>query len=334
MKLLVTLIAALLLSAILTRVFLSWVERRNIGADANHRSMHKGTVATGGGLPLLAAGLLTAALMWPLPDTATVVLPCLAVLALVSWIDDLTPLPAPLRFAVQLAAVGLTMYAIPNDMMIFQGAFSYAPDRIIAGIAALWFLNLYNFMDGIDGIAAIETAAIALGYVVVLYAAGVHATHPLVPLAMAIGGAALGFLNWNWHPAKIFMGDVGAIPLGFLMGWLMLDLALAGKLAAAVILPLYFSADATLTLIKRVLAKEKPWHAHRQHAYQRAALAAGRHDGVVRQVTVCNVALIVYAVLSLVYPWFALVLAAASVAILFRNLEGMARTDATAPATA
>lgn len=326
MKLLVTLLAAILFSAVLTRAFLSWVEKRKIAAEANHRSMHTGEIATGGGLPLLAAGLLTAVLMWPLPADSAVLLPCLAFLALISWADDVMNIPAPLRFAVQVVVTAVAVMGLPEDLLVFQGVLPYAADRAVAGLALLWFINLYNFMDGIDGIAAIETAAIALGYAAVLYVSG-RFDSSVVPLAVAIGGASLGFLNWNWHPARIFMGDVGAIPLGFLTGWLMLDLAVHGALAAALILPLYFAADATLTLVKRLIAGRKPWEAHREHAYQRAARAEGRHDGVVRQVAVCNLALAAYAVWSLTQPWLALAFAAASVALLLRNLKAMAKPE-------
>lgn len=334
-KLLVTFLAALLLSAVLTGIFLSWLDKRRIGADSNHRSMHTGRVATGGGLPLLAAALLVAVSLWPLPGNAAVLLSSVAVLTLLSWLDDLIGLPSALRLLVQLAVTAAAIMVLPEHALVFQGALPLGADRLLAGIALLWFINLYNFMDGIDGIAGVETVSITLGYALVLYAAGQLAGAPLVPLAIAIAGASIGFLSWNWHPARIFMGDVGAVPLGFLTGWLMLDLAVTGQLAAALILPLYFAADATITLLKRIRAGEKPWNAHRQHAYQRAAMALGRHDTVARLVAVCNAALALYAVVSLGTPWLGFVLALGSVAILLESLREIANgTPARAVATA
>src|SRR4029079_9862702 len=99
-----------------------------------------------------------------------------------------------------------------------------AAERLLAGLAWLWFINLFNFMDGIDGLAGSEAIAVALGYLLLASVAGLDS--PLRPLALIVAASAAGYLVWNWHPAKVFMGDAGAIPLGFLLGWLMLDLAL------------------------------------------------------------------------------------------------------------
>ena len=99
-----------------------------------------------------------------------------------------------------------------------------AVERVLAGLAWLWFINLFNFMDGIDGLAGSEAIAVALGYLLLASVAGLDG--PLWRLALIVAASAAGYLFWNWHPAKVFMGDAGSIPLGFLLGWLMLDLAL------------------------------------------------------------------------------------------------------------
>ena len=110
-------------------------------------------------------------------------------------------------------------------------------------------------MDGIDALAATESYSIGLGIVLVATLAGLVPGYGL--LALVAAAAALGFLWWNRPPAKIFLGDVGSIPLGFLLGWLLLELAAAGAGIAALILPLYYLADATVTLIKRALRGSK-----------------------------------------------------------------------------
>ena len=148
-------------------------------------------------------------------------------------------------------------------------------------------------MDGIDGLAGSETIAVALGYLALLTYAGLE--DPFWRLALVIAASAAGYLFWNWHPAKVFMGDSGSIPLGFLLGWLMLDLALAGQWAAGLILPLYFVADATFTLLARARRGEKLWQAHRQHFYQRAVLGGATPSGVVWRVGATNAVLIVLA---------------------------------------
>jgi UDP-N-acetylmuramyl pentapeptide phosphotransferase/UDP-N-acetylglucosamine-1-phosphate transferase len=137
-------------------------------------------------------------------------------------------------------------------------------------------------------------------------------------------GAAGGFLIWNWHRARIFLGDVGSIPIGVLCGALLVDLAVTQSLAAAVILPLYYLADATFTLAKRWLRGEKIWQAHRTHTYQRAALAAGSHSAIVLRIAACNGALIGCALLALSAPALALMLASAAVALLMWHLETIA----------
>jgi len=179
-----------------------------------------------------------------------------------------------------------------------------AAERLLLGLAWLWFVNLFNFMDGIDGLAGSEAIAVAAGYLAVAALAG-HLS-PLWELTLVAAAATAGYLHWNWHPARVFMGDAGSIPLGFLLGWLMIDLALAGHWAAALILPLYFAADATITLARRLLEGRKPWEAHRGHFYQRAVLGGASPAAVVWRVTAANVALLGLALLSLRHPLVAL----------------------------
>ena len=143
--------------------------------------------------------------------------------------------------------------------------------------------------------------------------------------ALIIAAACAGYLVWNWHPAKVFMGDAGSIPLGFLLGWLMIDLAIRGYWSAGLILPLYFALDATITLLSRGLKGNKPWAAHREHFYQRAVLGGATPSGVVWRVAAANLALIFLALASLGRPVLALCAAAASVAILLFRLRGLAR---------
>jgi UDP-N-acetylmuramyl pentapeptide phosphotransferase/UDP-N-acetylglucosamine-1-phosphate transferase len=195
-------------------------------------------------------------------------------------------------------------------------------ERVVLGAAWVWFINLYNFMDGIDGIAGSEGIAVAAGYVAVLAAAPDAA--PAIDLALIIAAACAGYLVWNWHPARVFMGDAGSIALGFLLGWLMIDLALRGHWAAALILPATFAADATLTLLTRVWRGEKPWQPHRQHFYQRAVLGGAPVPAVVGSISAANGVLIVLAVLSVPYPLAALIAATTVVLALLAHLQHLA----------
>jgi Fuc2NAc and GlcNAc transferase len=150
---------------------------------------------------------------------------------------------------------------------------------LLAGIGVVWAINLYNFMDGIDGLAAIE-AITAAGAAAVLLAAGGH-----IGLALAAGlvaASALGFLPWNWPPARIFMGDVGSGLLGYLFGALALAGHNAGALSVAGWLALLgvFVFDATATLLRRLVAGERVSTAHRLHAYQRLVQSGWPHRRV------------------------------------------------------
>ena len=146
-------------------------------------------------------------------------------------------------------------------------------------------------MDGIDGLAVSEAAAICSG--LLLFAlVGDGADPAAALLAAGIIGAAIGFLVWNWSPARIFLGDVGSVPLGYLSGFLLLDLASRGRWKIALILPLYFLADATITLLRRLLAGERVWEPHRQHFYQQAVRNGLPHSAVVKRVIAANLLLI------------------------------------------
>lgn len=320
---LATLLAAFLLAAALTPLYMRLIRNKRFVAMENHRTMHKGAVAIGGGWALLVAALTVTVLLWPLAPPQHVLLPVMIALALISWWDDISALSPASRLAVHIGAAAACLWSLPSDALVLQGWLPFWLDRLVCGLALVWFINLYNFMDGIDGIAGVETITIAAGYLLVGLAAGTPS--PLDGLTLAVIGATAGFLVWNWHPARIFLGDVGAIPLGFLAGWLLFDLAIRHSLTAAVILPLYYATDATLTLARRVGRGEKPWEPHREHAYQRAARGLGSHAAVVKRIAVCNAVLIGAAMLALSDPLPALVLAIAAVTALLVSLERAAR---------
>lgn len=328
MRALVTFFVAALLGAALTRLFLALMTGRSVVAVENERTMHKGAIPVGGGWPLLVASLLTALILWPITHVHASLLPWIAVLALVSWADDVNGISPAVRFPVHVVAALAIVFALPDSARVFGGVLPVVADRAVTALALVWFINLTNFMDGIDGISGIETIAVATGYVIVRSMLAGASVDPLVGLMSAVAGAALGFLVWNRHPARIFLGDVGAVPLGFIMGVAMIDLACRGHLAPALILPLYYVADASITLMKRLLRGATPWQAHREHAYQRAALAAGSHTPVVLRILVCNVVLVGAAVLALDHPALGALIAIAAVATLLLNLEASARRGA------
>jgi UDP-N-acetylmuramyl pentapeptide phosphotransferase/UDP-N-acetylglucosamine-1-phosphate transferase len=290
----------------------------------NQRSMHAEAVPSGAGVAIVFVALV----LWTSTQTITLershalLLAAFAALSTLSWIDDQYRLPPAVRLAAHASAVALLLGSLPPDVRILP-ACPLALERAVLGLAWIWFVNLFNFMDGIDGLAGTETIAIAAGYAAVVRVAGFDTA--LSELGLLVAAACAGYLVWNWHPAKVFMGDAGSIPLGFLLGWLMIDLACHGHWAAAVILPLYFTADATLTLLNRLRFGERPWRPHRSHFYQRAVLGGTTPAAIVLRVVAANGLLIALAIVSTWFPVAALICAAAVVAALLLDMERLAR---------
>jgi Fuc2NAc and GlcNAc transferase len=177
---------------------------------------------------------------------------------------------------------------------------------VIVVVGLVWLLNLYNFMDGIDGLAASEAVCVALGLAGAAILAGYRGE--ALWFALLLAGSSLGFLYWNWSPARIFMGDVGSGFLGFALGALSLDTMRGAGLPVHVPLILFavFVTDATVTLVRRVLQGAR-WHeAHRSHAYQRLARRYGSHRPVVVGVLLVNLGWLLPLSFSVVrWPGFA-----------------------------
>ena len=249
-------LAAFAVSLVVLRILLSRFGRFALDRP-NERSLHRQPVPRTGGIAV-AAGSAVALAFGAEPLWLPVALA--ALLAAVSLADDLHRLPTRVRLAVHLAAAGVLVWYVLSPM--------HPAALVVLALAVAWTANLYNFMDGSDGLAG-GMAVIGFGaYAIAAHAAGASA---LAILASATAAAAAAFLTANFHPARIFLGDVGSIPLGFLAGALGLvgwrDDAWPLWFPMLVFAP--FMCDATLTLLKRVLRGEKASHAHREHYYQR-----------------------------------------------------------------
>ena len=281
--------ASVVAVAALTGLARTLLRRHGVMDQPSERSSHLAAVPRGGGIVVIGVLLAAWLTLWLSGAAASseahfwIVLVGALGLAAVSWLDDLRGgLSVFLRLAAQVLAVGAGIVSLPGDGLILQGTAPALVDRALAAAAWLWFVNLFNFMDGIDGLSGVEGASLGLGaFLLALLGA---APAGLGPLGLALAGVSVGFLLWNWHPAKVFLGDVGSIPLGYLAGWLMLALAAAGAWQAALLLPAYYLADATITLVRRLLRGRRVWRAHREHFYQRVVTAGwshGRTAGVI-----------------------------------------------------
>jgi UDP-N-acetylmuramyl pentapeptide phosphotransferase/UDP-N-acetylglucosamine-1-phosphate transferase len=233
----------------------------------NERSLHERPVPRTGGIAVLAGAAISLAFgataLW-LP------LGLAAALAGLSFADDLRSLPTGVRFAAHLAAAALVAWYLMSPM--------HPAELALLALAVAWITNLYNFMDGSDGLAG-GMALIGLGSYAI--AAGVAGDAPLAAASLALAAAAAAFLLLNFPPARIFLGDVGSVPLGFLAA----ALGLAGwrddvwPLWFPLLVFAPFIGDATLTLLRRVARGERVWHAHREHYYQRLVRMGAGHRG-------------------------------------------------------
>lgn len=290
-------LTALLLSFAGTGAAYAALKRLQVLDNPNTRSNHSVPTPRGGGLGIVA----TLAALLVVVGVPVAVLVGLVLLAAVSFLDDLRSLPARYRFAAQVIAV--TWVMLTQESRIWPELLPQVVEYALIGLAWLWFINLFNFMDGSDGLAGSEGVCIAFGVAIVSLA------HPLSLFGLIVGASILGFLPWNWHRAKIFMGDVGSIPLGFMLGYLLLQLAFNGYLIAALILPAVFLVDATFTLFRRLTKGERIFEAHSQHGYQRAIRAGLAHDEVAREVIAINMILLILALTSIAYPLYSVLLA-------------------------
>jgi UDP-N-acetylmuramyl pentapeptide phosphotransferase/UDP-N-acetylglucosamine-1-phosphate transferase len=224
-------------------------------------------------------------ILWlPIPDASSsfaVLASTSVALAAIGAYDDIAPLSAAPRLVMQVIVVAILLVTTGSGIRLMPPEVPLGLEWSLATLAGVWFVNLVNFMDGLDWVTVAEMVPVS-GAIALFGAAGI--VDPLVAMvATTLCGALIGFAWFNKPVARLFLGDVGSLPIGLIVAWLLFMLAGAGHLAAAVLLPLYYCADATLTLVRRALRRERLWDAHRTHFYQRAtdngfsALAVSAH---------------------------------------------------------
>jgi UDP-N-acetylmuramyl pentapeptide phosphotransferase/UDP-N-acetylglucosamine-1-phosphate transferase len=222
----------------------------------NERSLHTAPVPRIGGLGIMGGTLIAFALLRIVPTMAA--LAC--ALVIVSYLDDRTHLPIALRFSAHIAAAVAFIVVFIADLPLAWQA--------IAVAAIVWMTNLYNFMDGSDGLAG---GMAVFGFTAYALAFWLANELPLAALAVSVAAAAAAFLMFNFHPARVFLGDAGSIPVGFLaaaigiLGWH----GGSWPIWFPILVFSPFIVDATVTLCRRVLRGERFWRAHRIHYYQR-----------------------------------------------------------------
>ena len=264
----------------------------------NVRSSHTVPTPRGGGLAIVIVLMLSGILSLFLPQAPIQSLLCLLLatlaFAVVGWQDDKHDLPASIRFLIQLLIAAISSAWLLWDMAGFSFTIAAIAILLLCVLWIVWMANLYNFMDGIDGISAVET--IILG-AATSYWFAMSGVISIAIICIAVAGAALGFLRWNWSPAKIFMGDVGSLALGAFFA-IIAVIGTAGHglpFVAFLILYAVYLADSGITLLRRMIKREKWWQAHRSHFYQRAVQSGFSHAQVSLAVMMMNIILAVLA---------------------------------------
>jgi UDP-N-acetylmuramyl pentapeptide phosphotransferase/UDP-N-acetylglucosamine-1-phosphate transferase len=321
-------LAAALISAALILALKPLLARYAL-ARPNARSSHVVPTPQGGGIAVIAAMIVAAVpaliILSPAADQQLqvwILLAAAAFLAIVGAVDDIRTIEVAPRLIMQFIAVGLVVALLPSELRIIP-VVPLALERVALVVAGVWFVNLTNFMDGIDWMTVTEVAAITIG-VVLLALIGALPMAPAI-VALALLGAIAGFAPFNRPIAKLFLGDVGSLPIGLILFWLMMQLAGRGHLVAALLLPLYYVADATITLLLRISRGEMVVQAHRGHFYQRATNVGRSVPAIVTRVALTNALLIVLAIASVRVPTAGvqiatLVVGIAAVAFLLRHL--------------
>jgi UDP-N-acetylmuramyl pentapeptide phosphotransferase/UDP-N-acetylglucosamine-1-phosphate transferase len=296
-------LCAMVLAAVLSACMI-WAIRplllRHALAKPNARSSHRVPTPQGAGIAVMIATLLVAGAVIACVGSLGTSFPAAvfgatAFIALVGAADDLKTIPVIPRLILQGLSVGAVLYAVSGELRIIP-ACPLLIERAVLFLAGLWFVNLVNFMDGIDWMTVAETVPVTAA-LVLLGALG-NLTPSTMIVAAALGGAMIGFAPFNRPVAKIFLGDVGSLPTGLLLGWCLLELIYRQQLTAAVLLPLYYLADATVTLLRRLAKRERVWAAHRSHFYQRATDNGFSVLRVVGEVFALNLGLAALAIAS------------------------------------
>ena len=288
--------------------------------NPNHRSSHTAPTPSGGGIGLVLSGSfagLYLLLAHHLSFQSGIVLGISFILAAVGLRDDLKPMSASWRLGIQTlmaACLLLVLGGLPEMQRFADAWFSRILIYAFLLLVIIWWINLFNFMDGIDGLAAAQTLFMLLAASILLvWSRSALLADPILTWMVCIAGATGGFLLLNWAPAKIFMGDVGSIYLSFMVlsfGLLSIRnelMPVSTGLAVWAILGATFATDATITLITRILTTKRWYEAHRNHLYQRLARQIGHHRSVTLLYSAVNILwLFPIAILCLHKPQFAL----------------------------
>lgn len=297
-------------SLVLTKLLIPLLISANIVDRPSKRRAHMVVTPRGGGVVFV----LVYCLLMPIFEFlvvgklvySSIILWIFIPVAFISLWEDVIGVHIILRLLVHIFVSILAIMWMVHPNQILYDHLPMIVDLVIGSFALLTFLNIYNFMDGIDGISVSESMHLSVTLLILCYLRSdiIDNTGFLIPTLLIILGYSIGFAVFNKPPAKIFLGDVGSISLGFLLALCLLMIASASAhlFLACVIASLYYVADGGLTLLIRIANKEKIWEPHLKHFFQRGVRKGMSHGEVVLKIIRCNFLLMLLAINSLYYP--------------------------------
>jgi UDP-N-acetylmuramyl pentapeptide phosphotransferase/UDP-N-acetylglucosamine-1-phosphate transferase len=251
----------------------AWLKKKDIWDNPNDRSSHKEPTLRGGGLASLIL-MVSVIVFWVCPENTKFGCAWLAGLVILTWVslrDDRHEASIVVRLAAQVVAVWLVLWTLP------ESNFSWW-ELSIVGLVMVSYVNFVNFVDGINGLVTGLMVLIPLGMVLVV--TGIHWMPQIIALALA--GSAAGFLPFNFPRAKMFLGDVGSITLGFSSGvlilWVWTGMSSGSSQLLLLLFPLYFFLEGLAAVLRRIMAREEWWKPHRKHFYQRLVRCGWSHS--------------------------------------------------------
>ena len=286
-------ISAFLFALLGTRITILAIRNRQL--TLGRRSHHISPTPRGGGIVVVFALIICLAQV----DFNYGIMFSMLILTAIALLGDLVPISQLARLVVQIAAVTVPLSIMP--LPVLEGFMPLWLAKTFVGLLWVWFINLFKFMDGIDGLTSTVMIGIGIGLCLLVAIAGQFPS-PIFTYGLVLASTASGFIWWNWHPAKIYLGEVGSTPIGFLCFYFLLLAADSGYAIPAAILPAYYVCDGSITILRRAYKRKKIWGMNNDYYYQRALRSGRTHSSVVSYIFGINLLLIMLAILSALNP--------------------------------
>lgn len=315
---------------------ITYLNKKNILDVPQKRSNHRRPTPKGAGLiiiPTIIVSIVFFIKLDLIKSDPWLILSLLTIVFFItSIIDDILNLPSSPRLLIHSLCVLIAITSLENDIVDFVSGYN---SQLKLGINNesltlifkcflflywLWLVNLFNFMDGMDGITASQTFTFSAGIVLLSIYGSLPSQYSYIGLI--IFSSFVGFLFWNMPPAKIFLGDSGSIPLGFLISSIIIiNLINQQNFVPSIILILYYFLDSTLTLIIRIIKRKNVFEAHSEHFYQKKIRSGNNHLKVLKKINIVNISLLIFSLLYVKYKILSLVLSFTLVFILLNWLN-------------